>query len=307
MKTLDLRLNYSAEPNLLLTHAGVIQLKTNVLKSRATGSKNYVLDRDGKILQKEYKQTEIKKTKQVQQKKYYRINKTEVRNKLQSWITSQRYNKKLFFITISFPIEIQNNFKKTILNSYLTTLRQSYELKNYLWIMERQKNGSYHFHIAVDVYINITKANEVMKNLLHYYIRKKKITITHMQAKKYNGVDIAKNRKNRRVTNFAVKGKTKILSHYLTKYITKSEEKFPEQAWQASRTIANLFTKYCMTETEFYDIFLEYIDLNECLIQTEFFNFFRWAKSPPIVFLNTIQKINENILFAAPAASPCLA
>lgn len=299
------RLSYTTEPTLALGLTGITQVKSTTFKSRFSGSKKFIVDRDGKLLQKIKPQREIKPKKDLQHKRKYSINKTRVRNILLNFINAQRGTKQLYFITITFPCYTPDNLAYSMINSWLTTLRHSAHLKSYLWIAERQKNSTIHFHIATATKLNITYANSVMRNLLHYSIRKQKLNWSHTSAAIYNGVDLAKDRKTRRVTNFATKNSGKNLSGYLSKYISKSTEKFNRQAWQCSKDLSGYFTHVCLTVDEFEKYFLSYIDINECLIECEFFNFFRWANSPPEEVRQLLCDINNSLQITATSpASP---
>lgn len=77
--------------------------------------------------------------------------------------TKKIYNFKGAFITLTLPakqfhtdVEIKKSFSK-----FLTNMRNTVGLVNYVWRMELQKNGNLHFHIVVDKYYAY--------NLLRYY------------------------------------------------------------------------------------------------------------------------------------------
>lgn len=44
--------------------------------------------------------------------------------------------------------------KQDVLNHYLTVLRNSYGVRNYLWKAEAQRNGNIHFHVIIDKFIH---------------------------------------------------------------------------------------------------------------------------------------------------------
>lgn len=54
--------------------------------------------------------------------------------------------------------------KKELLAPYLRKLKK-YGLKNYIWKMEKQKNGNVHFHIFVDCFIDRTDARNIWNRL----------------------------------------------------------------------------------------------------------------------------------------------
>ncbi len=84
-----------------------------------------------------------------QPKKFYTVNKKEVRQRLLGFMNTQKGKKELYFFTVSFPKGTSDATGYKIFNIWLTALRQYRLLKNYLWVAERQENGTIHFHIAV--------------------------------------------------------------------------------------------------------------------------------------------------------------
>lgn len=191
------------------------------------------------------------------EKKGYRINAREVRQRLLGMINSAAGKKELYFWTITFPKNTGDLIAYRAFNTWLTTLRarDKYNgrryLKNYLWIAERQQNGTVHFHIAIPHKLPVQKANGAMRTILKNLSVAGLLPFTPAQCKRYNGVDIAKNRKTKRVTNFAIKKGARALSTYLTKYVTKNDAKFSHLAWHNSRGFSALFTAITFTRWEF--------------------------------------------------------
>jgi hypothetical protein len=107
------------------------------------------------------------------------------------------------------------------------------------------------------------------------------ISMTHDAIKNYNGVDIAKNRKTKRVINFAKKKAQKALSNYLAKYVSKNDSTFTQLAWHNSRSYSNVITHVHLTMIEYAKT-----DLQACLqadkpLDDEWFTFYRWRGPPP--------------------------
>ncbi len=296
LKTDAIRLNYSKEPELSVSLTGCTVLKSTILKSRFSGSRSYIVDRSGCLQKKEVVPKKSYKKKTLPQKKFYSINKSRVKHILQNFINCQKNKKSLYFYTISFPIGTSDSTAHKILNSWLTSLRHAYNLKNYLWVSERQKNGTIHFHLAIKEYLPIRLVNGLIKKLLHYYIRKGELNWNHFACARYNGVDIAKNRVTKKVINFASQKDGKALGNYLTKYISKTNEKFPRQAWQSSHSLSGLFSKYNMCYAEFEDAFIQKLDIEFPLFENDFYSFFKWRREPPpeIVFLLSL--VNRQVL-----------
>lgn len=212
----------------------------------------------------EYNETEITH-------KTYKLNKKIISRKLMAFNYSQLANEKLNFFTISFPAQTSDDVAFRTLNTVLTRLRKGYQisdaatslllnfapsqtdkwykyvtslttskifqqLKNYIWISERQENGTIHFHIVTSETINVLIFNyftaiSLFNNLAKY---QPALDISHLSREKYNGVDIAKTKQSKsNVTN---------VRKYLTKYITKNNSIFNRFCWHCSRAVSALFT-----------------------------------------------------------------
>lgn len=65
------------------------------------------------------------------------------------------YNFRQSFITLTLPAEqIHSDVEiKKCLNHFLTNIRRSFKVENYVWKAELQKNQNIHFHLSVDKYI----------------------------------------------------------------------------------------------------------------------------------------------------------
>lgn len=294
------KLKYTTEPNIAASLTGITVLHQNISKSRFSGSRKFIVDRNGKLLEKEKKIQAQKKSTQASQKRFYRINKTRVTHLILNFINQQKGSKQLYFYTISFPKNITDSTAYKCLNSWLTSIRTAYKLSDYIWIAERQKSGTIHFHICIRQYLPIRLVNNLMGKLLHYYIRKKELNWNHLAASKYNGIDIAKNRKTKKVINFAGSQSKRIITQYLTKYITKGTAKFTRQAWQSSRSLSRLFTKLNLTFDEFECRFWKYIDPDKPIVETEFYSFFAWTKWPPPEIVYHLCRINRAAMHLNP-------
>lgn len=63
---------------------------------------------------------------------------------------------KMNFITLTLPAKQQHStavITSNCLNQFLTELKKTHNLENYVWRLEYQKNGNVHYHIATDCFI----------------------------------------------------------------------------------------------------------------------------------------------------------
>ncbi len=240
-------------------------------------------------------------------KKSYSVNKKEVRGRLMGYINTQRGKKELYFWTISFPAKTPDAVCYQAFNTWLTSLRHYKMLKDYLWVAERQTGdritdgrsptNTLHFHIALPHYMNVQRANAMMRGTLKTLAKRGDIPYQpyQPQIKQYNGVHITKNKKTGRIVNFAVKKGSRALATYLTKYVTKNDEEFDHLAWHNSRGFSCLFTGVTFTVAEFkkfgFGAFLNRVRV----FDMNFAKFIPWLYGPPPLLLGHLYQLNSYI------------
>jgi hypothetical protein len=302
---------------------GVTVLKDGRFKKRYTGSKTAAVDINGQLYLKAADLQKIvsdggkpgkvpaKKKRSVSafldpvpeqatpdpgtRAKTYKINKTEVRNRIHGMLNTGRGKKELYFWTITFPQGTADDVIYRLFNTWLTTCRQKKWLREYLWICERQQNGTIHFHLAIPHKMSVNLANNAMRTTLRTAALKKEIPFNVYQCRRYNGIDIAKNRKTRRVTNFAIKKGSRSLSYYLTKYCTKNNSTFNHLAWHNSRGFSALFTGITFTVPEFLGYGFRQLVKPSAVVKNEYFLFFAWVDDPPFAVVKHLHELNSYI------------
>lgn len=227
------------------------------------------------------------------QNKSYTINKREVRQRLLGYINTYHGKKELYFWTVSFPEGIPDQVAYKVYNIWLTALRQRGLLRQYLWIAERQENGTIHFHIAIPHKMPVQRANSMMKGTLKTFIKRGEINYSLHKIARYNGVDIAKNRTTKRVTNFAIKKGSRALVTYLTKYITKNNTAFSHLAWHNSRGYSSIFTGVTFNIPEFKKLNWPELTDKTKARETEYFVFIPWKDGPPFLLTDHLYKLNS--------------
>jgi hypothetical protein len=202
----------------------------------------------------------------------------------------------MHFFTVSFPPCIDVKTAKRYLNIWLTKLRADEKIFMYLWVMEWQKNGTAHFHLLIPGYLNVRYANRLMKETLVNAVKKREIEWTVLAAEKYNGVDIAKNKYTRKITNFADPAAGAALAKYVSKYITKNNAPTEYQRWHCSREWSGLCTGVALTENEARK-FWAVVDHDDT-IENEFFIFYRWknGENCPVSIQKYLAAVNYGIL-----------
>lgn len=304
---------------------GITVLKQGKFKQRHGGPKEIIqLPREGLKLRRdvEKESDQINNLKQLRKKRgtptprqikprektgNYTVNKKEVTHRIRNFVNQMSGERKLYFWTITFPSGTDDDTAFLCFNKWLTRVRKELNLRSYLWITERQDGkrltdstqvatNTIHFHIAIHQRLCVKKANRFMRACLFTCIDQGLIKYSRIDAKNYNGVDISKNRKTRRVINFALRKSTKSLTNYLTKYITKNAGKFKHLAWHSSRDYSNLIISVRLTDSEYLQSGIEnWINL-EVVYEGEWFRFFKWKDGPPGQFLKYMARVNQQAL-----------
>lgn len=234
----------------------------------------------------------------IKPQKEYGLKKSLIRQRLLAMINTQAGKKEMYFWTVTFPMGTADNIAYKIYNHWLTVLRKYKMLKNYLWVAERQGekstvgNRTIHFHIAIPHKMDVKRANAQMQGILKQYSRRGEIPFSVFQCNRYNGVDIAKHRTTRRVTNFAIKKGKKALTVYLTKYIAKNDEKFTHLAWHNSRGFSGLFLGVTFSMQEFaINKLHHYLNFSK-KHENEWVIFVPWFGEPPDILMEHLYKLN---------------
>ena len=118
-------------------------------------------------------------------------------------------------------------------------------MQRYLWVAERQKNGTLHFHLITNNFMPIKKVNEFMRQCLRTQFDKGDLNCKLKIIEKYNGVDVDNlyhsKRKKNNTNRLSKMDAQRKLSYYLTKYISKNNVKSERLPWHCSRDSSALF------------------------------------------------------------------
>jgi len=239
------------------------------------------------------------------EKKQYVINATEITTRVNAMVAASVNaigNKTyLGMLTVSFPECVTEDIAAQALNTFLTALRENgkRKIRDYLRVSEKQKNGTIHYHILICNRVNIVKVNRAMRVVLCSLVRDGVLNWSLSAAKRYNGVDLAKDRVTRQITNFAEPRKRKALTSYITKYVSKNKEKFSHTAWHCSRGFSALFTGITCTNLELIKKDWGLLAHENPAIVTKWFLFFPWLSGgPPDQFIMHLSQLNSYILQA---------
>jgi len=318
--------NYFQALRIKATSTGITILKTEEYKKRYVGSKHYFVDKVGRIKTRVFRAKGASENNYVRSKfhnpysgqatvkdntaKTYTIKKTEVRLRILAMVEAQPDNEKeLYFWTVTFPAGINDNDAYRCFNTWLTKLRQKKMINNYLWVAERQKNGTVHYHICIPHKMKVVEANKEMRICLMTLAKNKELKYPLHKLAQYNGVDIAKGntfdkktkqwKRGKKAINFAngKRGRRALLS-YITKYVSKNDSTdFTHLAWHNSRGFSRLFTGITFTFEEFTERFkLKDFVLAQSITGNDFYQFHPWLDGSPPFVRNELQKLNAFII-----------
>lgn len=125
------------------------------------------------------------------------------------------------FITLTYPEEFPKDGKvvKEHLNTFLTNLRQTYPVLQYIWVFEAQTRGAPHFHIILNIEIPNQQLNDKHGSYFH--------------SKKWSKLwsKITGNNNNLKHIRHGLRidpihdNNPKALAAYMAKYYAKNEQK----------------------------------------------------------------------------------
>lgn len=182
----------------------------------------------------------------------YKLNVKKVRSRAYALFNTNQGNKFMSFISLSFPCGFSDDDAFKCFNIWLTRCRKDVGLKHYIWVAERQDNGTIHFHIITTHFLDIKTINRFMAVSLSKYYDKysdnetfAKYTSKEEFLVKYNGVDIEK------VKARSVDKNKQKLAYYISKYVSKDNvAEFDRLTWHCSRSVSSLFTDMNISEDE---------------------------------------------------------
>ena len=234
---------HNANPESLFGGSSKYEIINNRLSIKATNTKEPVQTKIPKNNDNPDEKTNhpIHSTCEIDDKpfKAYRLNKSKVRKRCYALSRLEKSKKFLAFYTITYPEGLKDEDCYKLFNIWLTRCRRDAKLNTYLWVAERQKNSTIHFHMLTNDFMPINVVNTYMGKALTNLKRKGHEKLTRVETEKYNGVDVKK-----------VGKKRKTLVGYLTKYITKNDIEFYRLPWHCSRDVSKLFTSQHISESQ---------------------------------------------------------
>jgi len=215
--------------------------------------------------------------------KMTRSGKKTIERRLTSWLLAMEcYNKrnsvkgkrvphKPVFITLTLS-EAQKHtdyyIKRNMLQVFLKDLQYNFNVINYFWKAERQKNGNIHFHILVDKFIQMNHVRSAWN----------RIQYKHGYTEKYRNEYGSHNPPSTHVEGQPTKGS---ICQYVMKYVSKhdNEQCVEGSVYRFSKSLLALkpFSEIAMGS--FSDIIQRFIDSQEIKVyKNDFCTTYYFAK-----------------------------
>ena len=181
-----------------------------------------------------------------EKKTYYQLNKSKVKSKLFALFNLKISKKYIAFITVTFPEGTTDDSAFVVWNYFLTACRKRYQLTNYLWISERQKNGTIHYHMLTNNRLPTQQSNRALAIIINNQVNAGNMNWGNSSLLKYNGLDIdaiyssKRHKKTGKLLNPTALRNW--ILQYVTKYVTKNSEKYSHLSWHCSHSVSQLFT-----------------------------------------------------------------
>lgn len=203
-----------------------------------SGSSRYRITNDGELINTPRTSTKKEGAKKATDVRQLNMNKPKVKAKIIAFSRAKIGSLKMKFVTITFPSGCSDDICMQALNTWLTKLRSITSSFQYLWVAERQANGTLHFHMFTKTFFNIRVINFHMAVTIDNILSKNKEGVPAFSLEKYNGIDVK------------VVDKISHIVKYVTKYVTKTKELNFNKSWACSRLVSRLFTHVQLSEQQ---------------------------------------------------------
>ena len=234
-------------------------------------------------------------------KNTFKLNKSKVQSKMYAFFNLKRSKKFVAFYTFTFPAGTVDDQCFSCLNAILTFCREKFNLTNYLWIAEKQKNKTIHFHLLTNDFMPIEQVNRALAIIIDNKVLQGKMNWQGSSLSKYNGVDVDSiygSKRHKKTGKFLNPTQLRqLISNYLTKYVSKNNDEFTHYCYHSSRSVSMLFTSQLFLKSESFHItgLLPRIRNLYLHISAEFAKIWIFLFEPPPELYNRIYYYNDLI------------
>ena len=105
-------------------------------------------------------------TEKTKEKREFRFNRKAIYTRALVFSDLEQSKKFLAFYTISFPAGTTDDKCRQALHTLLVRLKETFNLRGYVLVCERQKNGTLHYHMLVNDHIKMTPTTSVHQSIV---------------------------------------------------------------------------------------------------------------------------------------------
>ena len=218
-----------------------------------------------------------------------------LRRKIQIWHSGIEYfnakvynpnsynTKRLVFLTLTLSSSQRHSdqqIKKDILKPYMRILREKHGCTNYVWKAESQANGSIHFHVIIDKFIDKAELQNEWN-----YSQQKLYYIDRFEQKFKH--------RNPPSTHIEVVDNLEIAEKYIEKYICKEDKyrRIEGAIWKASKSVNSLKFFEIVEDNQIKDSINQAIENKDCkMVQKDNYRMFFFEKDKLISYLPKYHK-----------------
>lgn len=191
---------------------------------------------------------------EVRGDRLWKLNRKELFRRAHAYASLMESFRFLAFYSVSFPEGMDEAVICRVWNKILTRWRRDCGLRSYIWVAERQANGTRHYHLLTNNWMRIQDTNRIAAVAIDGEVQAGNASWGSSSLSLYNGVDV-KRVKPKRVSD-GVSMTTAVIrqvTRYLTKYIAKSTSESKFRLWHCSRNVSALVVRASVEEADFID------------------------------------------------------
>lgn len=183
------------------------------------------------------------------------MNVSKFKRKAVAYCSLSRSQKFLAFYTVTFPAGFADDLCFRVWNIILTRCRQDLNLRSYLWVMERQRNGTIHYHMLTHDYMPIGRVNGFAAHAIDSLVTAGLGSWGNSSLFRYHGVDVRKICDARfRPRYLKLSEIVRSVARYLAKYMSKELSSESHRVWHCSRLVSALITGYWVDDADFREV-----------------------------------------------------
>lgn len=188
------------------------------------------------------------------ERRLWKLNRKELFRRAYAYASLNESFRFLAFYSVSFPAGMEESVVCRVWNKILTRWRRDCGLKSYVWVAERQSNGTRHYHLLTNNWMRIQDCNKIAAVSIDGEVAKGTASWGNSSLSLYNGVDVKRVRaRSTGVSESVTSSMVRQVTRYITKYISKSSNESAYRLWHCSRNVSALVVRASVEEADFVE------------------------------------------------------